>query len=57
MAAILGFHIGTPAESNNRDPDLIGTLDETTGEYKLSAAEAQKIHKRYQLLSKNRMDH
>ena len=41
MAAILGFHIGTPAEANNRDPDLIGTLDETTGEYKLSPAEAK----------------
>ena len=48
MAAILGFHIGTNAESNNRDPDLIGTLDQTTGEYKLSPAEAQKVHKRYQ---------
>ena len=57
MAAILGFHIGAPAEFNNRDPDLIGTLDETTGEYRLSPIEAQKIHKRYQLLSKNRMDH
>jgi len=57
MAAILGFHIGAHAESNNGNPDLIGTLDETTGEYMLSAAEAKKVHKRYHQLSVNHMDH
>ena len=47
MAAVLGFHIGTHAEQSNGNPDLLGTLDETTGEYTLSTAESQKIHKRY----------
>ena len=51
MAAILGFHIGVHAEASNGNPDLIGTLDETTGEYKLSPHEAQKIHRRYHFLS------
>ena len=57
MAAILGFHIGAHADSSNGNPDLIGTLDETTGEYALSASEQTKVHKRYHQLSSNRMDH
>jgi len=57
MAAVLGFHIGTHVEQSNENPDLLGTLDETTGEYTLSTSESQKIHKRYHQLCSNRMDH
>ena len=57
MAAICGHHIGVHAEYGNKNPDLIGTLDETTSEYKLSSQEANKIHKRYNFLSQNRTDH
>ena len=57
LAAILGFQIGTPAPRSNPDNAHIGTLDEETGELLLSAAEVQKVHRRYKQLSSNRTDH
>ena len=57
MAAILGFAGGQAAKSANPDPNLIGTIDERTEEYRLSAFEVQKVHKRYKQLSSNRTDH
>lgn len=57
MAAILGFPTGKPAKVANPDPSLIGTIDEQTGNYMLSAFEVTKVHKRYKQLSANRTDH
>ena len=57
MAAVIGYHIGAHAETSNPNPDLIGTLNQASGEYRLSPAEVKKVNKRYQFLSKNRMDH
>ena len=36
MAAILGFSIGTQAKFASPSADLIGTIDERTGEYMLT---------------------
>ncbi len=57
MAAILGFAAGQAARSANPDPSLIGTIDERSGDYMLSALEVTKVHKRYKQLSANRTDH
>ena len=56
MAAILGFETGQLAAKSNRNPALIGTLNED-GVYMVSAGEVQKIHRRYKQLSSNRTDH
>jgi len=37
LAAILGFSICRQAASGNPDPQLIGSIDEQTGEYMLSS--------------------
>ena len=57
LAAILGFSTGQQAKVSNPDANFIGSIDEPTGDYMLSALEVQKVHRRYKQLSFNRTDH
>lgn len=47
LEAILNFNAGVLARESNSNPDLIGIIDKDTGDYMLSAAEVQKVHKRF----------
>lgn len=47
LEAILNFSAGAQARNSNTNPDLIGIIDRETGDYMLSAAEVQRVHKRF----------